>query len=124
MTLLSCTAPPQNRSVAAVGFMISGVDIGTVVDSALASTEAYVLPPSPKVVVGPRRQTPSLNGHRAHARSKMPTSLADRAGTVEQNSEAKFKAAQAKAEKLGVRTLTKEDIEGLSYAQIKQLRGY
>jgi hypothetical protein len=47
-----------------------------------------------------------------------------RTDEVGQDSEAKFKAAQAKAEKLGVHTLTKQDIEGLSYAQIKQLRGY
>ena len=39
--------------------------------------------------------------------------------------EAKFKAAQAKAEKLGgVHMLTREDIDGLSYEQLKQLRGY
>jgi hypothetical protein len=38
--------------------------------------------------------------------------------------EAKFKAAQAKAQKNGVETLTQEDIEGLSIEQIKQLRGY
>ena len=39
--------------------------------------------------------------------------------------EAKFKAAQAKAEKLGgVDKLTSEDIEGLSGEQLKQLRGY
>jgi hypothetical protein len=39
--------------------------------------------------------------------------------------EAKFKAAQAKAEKLGgVDKLTSEDIEGLSQEQLKRLRGY
>ena len=38
--------------------------------------------------------------------------------------ETKFKAAQAKAEKLGVDELTSEDIEGLSQEQLKQLRGY
>jgi hypothetical protein len=43
---------------------------------------------------------------------------------VEQESEVKFKAAQAKAQKLGVHQLTQEDIEGLSSEQIKQLRGY
>ncbi len=48
-----------------------------------------------------------------------------RAGAVEQEAEAKFKAAQAKAEKLGgVHKLTREDIDGLSSEQIKQLRGY
>jgi hypothetical protein len=38
--------------------------------------------------------------------------------------DAKFKAAKAKAEKLGVDKLTSEDIEGLSQEQLKQLRGY
>jgi hypothetical protein len=38
--------------------------------------------------------------------------------------EAKFKAAQAKAEKIGVENLTKDDIAGLSPAQLKLLRGY
>jgi hypothetical protein len=46
-------------------------------------------------------------------------------GAVEQGAEAKLKAAQAKAEKLGgVDKLTLKDIEGLSMEQIKQLRGY
>ena len=36
----------------------------------------------------------------------------------------KFKAAQAKATKVGVENLTKEDIDGLSSAQLKELRGY
>jgi hypothetical protein len=43
---------------------------------------------------------------------------------VEQKSEAKFKATQAKARRDGVETLTQKDIEGLSLEQIKQLRGY
>lgn len=38
--------------------------------------------------------------------------------------QAKFKAAQAKAAKVGVENLTKEDIEGLTLEQIKDLRGY
>ena len=38
--------------------------------------------------------------------------------------EAKFKAAQEKANRDGVQTLTQGDIEGLSYDQIKELRGY
>ena len=40
------------------------------------------------------------------------------------NAQAKFKAAQEKAKLSGVHTLTQEDIEGLSYEQIKELRGY
>jgi hypothetical protein len=46
-------------------------------------------------------------------------------GAVDQDAEAKFKAAEAKAKKLdGVHKLTQEDIKGLSDEQIKQLRGY
>ena len=41
-----------------------------------------------------------------------------------QGAETKFKAAQAKAQRDGVETLTQKDIEGLSLDQIKQLRGY
>jgi len=37
---------------------------------------------------------------------------------------AKFKAVQAKAEKIGVENLTEDDIAGLSPAQLKVLRGY
>lgn len=44
--------------------------------------------------------------------------------SVETGAESKFKAAQAKAEKVGVQKLTRDDIEGLSFEQIKQLRGY
>jgi hypothetical protein len=45
-------------------------------------------------------------------------------GAVGQEAEAKFEAAQAKAKRAGVETLTQKDIEGLSLEQIKQLRGY
>ena len=43
---------------------------------------------------------------------------------VGQEAEVKFKAAQAKAAKAGVENLTERDIDGLSFEQIKQLRGY
>ena len=45
-------------------------------------------------------------------------------GVVGQEAETKFKAAQAKAKLGGVHTLTKQDIDGLSPEQIKELRGY
>jgi hypothetical protein len=47
-----------------------------------------------------------------------------RTDNVEQELVVKFKAAQAKATKVGVENLTKEDIDGLSSAQLKELRGY
>jgi hypothetical protein len=43
---------------------------------------------------------------------------------VEQDAEVRFKAAEAKAKKVGIHNLTQEDINGLSYEQIKALRGY
>jgi hypothetical protein len=58
------------------------------------------------------------------ARSKTATTEV-RGGTVEHASEAKLKAAQGKAEKLGgVEKLTSEDIDALSREQLKRLRGY
>lgn len=47
-----------------------------------------------------------------------------RAGGVAPASQAKFKAAQAKAAKVGVEHLTNEDIDGLNATQLKALRGY
>jgi hypothetical protein len=38
--------------------------------------------------------------------------------------QAKFKAAQAKAAKVGVENLSKDDVDGLTLAQLKELRGY
>jgi hypothetical protein len=38
--------------------------------------------------------------------------------------QAKFKAAKAKAKKVGVKNLSQDDVEGLSPAQLRELRGY
>ena len=69
------------------------------------------VPPLP-----PKKQSPSAT----------PASVPSRedSGTVEQEGEAKFKAAEAKAKREGVEALTSEDIDGLSLEQIKKLRGY
>ena len=58
--------------------------------------------------------------------SATPASVPSREdfGTVEQERETKFKAAEAKAKREGVEALTGEDIDGLSLEQIKKLRGY
>ena len=60
--------------------------------------------------------TPSSGGPRV--------SPSEQSGAVGQDAEAKFKAAEIKAKLGGVHTLTKEDIDGLSPEQIKELRGY
>jgi hypothetical protein len=90
------------------------------------------------VVHGPPPRTPHRCSNHAYPRSKTPThaaadgtrsaaSATRKMGTLagtDQTAEAKFKAAQAKAAKVGVEKLTKEDINGLNNAQLKQLRGY
>jgi hypothetical protein len=92
------------------------------------------------VVNGPSPRTPNWYSNRAYPRSKTPPHAADwqrpgparsttaktaaATGAVKQDTDVKFKAAQAKAKRDGVQTLTQKDIEGLSYGQIKQLRGY
>ena len=94
-----------------------------------------------QVVYGPMPRTPRGYGERAYprprtatpptahrqapgpARSKTAKKEAPRVA-VAQKSDVKFKAAQAKAKRDGVHTLTQKDIEGLSVAQLKQIRGY
>ena len=89
---------------------------------------------------GPPPRTPSWYNNRPYPISRTSpkvTAYAQRHGPSrsvtakpavltgpEQKAEIKFKAAQAKAKREGVYALTKEDIEGLSPEQIKQLRGY
>jgi len=58
------------------------------------------------------------------ANKTLSNAKAECKGSVNAQTESKFKAAQTKADKVGVQELTQEDIEGLSYEQIKQLRGY
>jgi hypothetical protein len=64
-----------------------------------------------------RRTSPS----RAAAKTKTHTTATS---VAKPDPLAKFKAARAKAAKVGVENLTKEDIEGLTSAQITELRGY
>jgi hypothetical protein len=54
----------------------------------------------------------------ATAKPKANTSV------VKRDTQAKFKEVQAKAAEVGVENLTKEDIDGLTLAEVKQLRGY
>jgi hypothetical protein len=92
------------------------------------------------VVYGLPPGTPNWYSNCAYPRSNKPPhtaangrqpglarSTTAKTGTLtgaEQKAEVKFKAAQAKTKRDGVQTLTREDIDGLSYEQIKQLRGY
>jgi hypothetical protein len=136
MALLSCAAPPAQENGAAISFGIAGFDIEAILGSVLAPAEAYVFPPPHPVI--PRRTRKSYSD-RSYPRSKTPSPVAAyglrpgakqstpvkiRSDNVEPELVVKFKAAQAKATKVGVENLTKEDIDGLSSAQLKELRGY
>ena len=137
VALLSCTAPPRQVNGTALSFGITGFDdVEAILGSVLAPAEAYVLPPLSSVI--PRRTRKSYSDH-SYARSKAPSPVAAygprggakqstpvkiRTDNVEPELVVKFKAAQAKATKVGVENLTKEDIDGLSSAQLKELRGY
>ena len=89
-------------------------------------------PPPPSNWDGSRRY-PRSKTLSPHATTDMPPSAPRRSttartpvhtGAVEQGSEAKLKAAQVKAQKLGgVEKLTSEDVDGLSREQLKKLRG-
>jgi hypothetical protein len=58
------------------------------------------------------------------AMKREPKCKGAQTGEVGQNEAVRFKAAEAKAKKVGVHNLTQEDIDGLTYEQIKELRGY
>jgi hypothetical protein len=85
----------------------------------------------PRAVVHQRRPGPARpktakteapTGAIAPTRAKTPASPP--APRVAQKTDVKFEAAQAKAKRDGVHTLTQKDIEGLSVAQLKEIRGY
>jgi hypothetical protein len=47
-----------------------------------------------------------------------------RATSKDADPRAKFKAAKAKAEKVGIENLSDKDVEGLTPTQLRELRGY
>jgi hypothetical protein len=89
---------------------------------------SYGPPPGPdrygdRVYPRPKTQPPAAS----QARRPAPTRTAAAKATtapVKPDPDARFKAVQAKAKRVGVERLTQKDIEGLSPEQIKQLRGY
>ena len=88
--------------------------------SEVAHGENYAAPPPESAA---EATTPIQYQLEASGNWSTPAQLDD--GAVEQAADAKFQAASAKAESLGgVHLLTQADIEGLSYDQIRRLRGY
>ena len=78
---------------------------------------------APTRATGQRHLPPLIGKHRRPARRRRQRKRRPQVA-VAQKSDVKFKAAQAKAKRDGVHTLTQKDIEGLSVAQLKQIRGY
>jgi hypothetical protein len=150
---LSLSQPAQAGS-SDIGAGLVGFGIGAILGGMMGPPEVYFVPPPPDyygpvvygppnydgpVVYGPMPRTPRGYGERAYPRSKSPPravvherrqqparskTAKKEAAAVAQKPDAKFKAAQAKAKRDGVHTLTQKDIEGLSVAQLKQIRGY
>jgi hypothetical protein len=77
--------------------------------------------PHPRVTAPAHRDA---NQSRAVPASSSKPTKATSSSTAAQKAETKFKAVQAKAKREGVENLTQQDIQGLSSAQLKQLRGY
>jgi len=110
ITKASSVKPPQPVSSVPESTKASSVKPPQPVSSAPESTKASSAEPSAPL---PQRkpERPSIDSREG-------------SNTVDQEREAKFKAAEAKAKREGVDSLTGEDIEGLSPEQLKELRGY
>jgi hypothetical protein len=100
----------------------------TVVRAPLAPPAGYAEPSQP---LPPNGKSPYVNSepptgaHMVWHTSPRWAAVTGKDGTlVTQDPQAKFKAAQAKAAKVGVENLSKEDLDGLNPAQLKELRGY
>jgi hypothetical protein len=88
---------------------------------------AYAPPPSApygRSTYAGSEPPPQPAGHLVWRASKQWAETKPGPRTSAADSQAKFKAAQAKATEVGVENLTKEDIAGLSATQLKELRGY
>jgi hypothetical protein len=109
-TRASSAKPPQPVSQRPKRSRTTSAKPTQVVRKLPESTQPSSVPPLP-----PRKPEQDHSATRASPETS---------GTVEQETVAKFKAAEAKAKREGVHSLTSEDIEGLSVEQIKQLRGY
>jgi hypothetical protein len=126
---LSTPALAGSSDVAAlVGFGIRAIMGG--IYGPIPRTHPRIKTP-PRAVVHQRRPGPARS---KTAKTEAPTGAIAPTGAktaasspaprVAQKTDVKFEDAQAKAKRDGVHTLTQKDIEGLSLAQIKQIRGY
>jgi hypothetical protein len=150
MAVLMTAAPAHAGNGSAIGAGLVGFGIGAVLGSMLTPPDVYYVPPPPPdyydyygydgygpVDYGPDYGPPPPPRPHRHVTAPAPrdandphavgtpaTKPAKASLSAAQKADAKFKAIQAKAKREGVENLTREDIDGLSYAQLKQLRGY
>ena len=137
MALLSCTAPRPPVVYAPAPPPIAYAPPAAVVHAPLPPPVDYAPPPPVAYSHPPSRPY----GNSAYARSETPLQTTAhmvwrtsprwaavngkaRTSVVKPDPQAKFKAARAKAAKVGVENLSKEDVDGLNLAQLKELRGY
>jgi hypothetical protein len=132
MTLLSCCTAPSPPPPP-----VAYAPPPPVVHAPLPPPVGYAVPPPPAAYSSP---PPAQYGNSTYARSDTlpqtaahmmwrasPRWAAVKTGariSAKKDQQTKFKAAQAKAAKVGVENLTKDDINGLNDAQLKELRGY
>jgi hypothetical protein len=99
-------------------------------DSAVPPPDSYMPPPSsrrPDPAYGaadiPQEGAPQMVWRASPRWAKIKNR--DSADSAKRNSrQAKFEAARAKADEVGIENLSQDDIEGLSAEQLKELRGY
>src|SRR5262245_29370454 len=99
--------------------------IRTVSEPAKASSVKPPRPVSkvPEPTEGTSAEPPPPPPQKKPEQPPMNASVPSNEGSKTAEQEAKFKAAQAKAKREGVDSLTREDIEGLTPDQLKEIRG-
>jgi hypothetical protein len=135
MTLLSCTAQRQPVDYALPPPPVVYAPPAPVVHAPLPPPVGYASAPPP-MINSPRPSAAYGNSPDARSEARTANHLVWRTSprwaavkgkaptVVKQDPQAKFEAAKAKATKVGVENLSKDDVDGLNLAQLKELRGY
>jgi len=122
--LLSCTTP-QPVAYAPPAPQIVYEPSAPVGHAPLPPPADYASPPPQMINSSPPLATYGDSPYpRPQTAVPMVWHVSPRWAKVKQDPQAKFKRAQAKAAKVGVENLSKEDVDGLTPAQLKELRGY
>ncbi len=134
IALLSCTAPQPSAVDSAKTSQMVYDSAAPVIRAPLSPPAGYASPPplinsstplAPYANSPNERAEPQTAPHQVWRASPRWAAVKGKDRTlVKQDPQAKFKAAQEKAAKVGVENLSKEDLDGLNLAQIKELRGY